>query len=266
MNSQSSLADATLYVGDVVHKRLRPKPHALAYRVFSLLVDVDRIDAAAAASRFFSYNRLNLVSLHDRDHGAGEGTTIAAHAREVLRRAGHADADGRIMLLCYPRVLGYVFNPLSVYYAHDRAGRLRALVYEVNNTFGERTSYVLGAGRPTGGTFAQSCVKRMHVSPFADPAGRYSFHVTAPGEDLVLGVAFRDQEGPLIKTHFKGSARAFDDATLLRLLIRIPFLTLKVIAAIHLEALKLWLKGVPVVQGTTSPRYSVIDASKVDRV
>jgi hypothetical protein len=253
MNMPGSL----IYVGEVVHKRLRPRHHSLSYGVFSFLLDVDRIDELAASTRLFSHNHFNLVSFHDRDHGAGDGKPVGTHVREVLASAGIATGGGKVLLLCYPRVLGYVFNPLSVYYAYDAGGALTALVYEVNNTFGERTSYVVPAGTGTDGVYAQACNKVMFVSPFASGRGRYGFRVTAPGDDLLLAVLFRDADGPLIKTHFKGAAVSFTDGRIARLALRFPLMTLKVMAGIHLEALKLWLKGVPLVKGHTSPRYAV---------
>ncbi|MGQ0671727.1 MAG: DUF1365 domain-containing protein [Hyphomicrobium sp.] len=248
------------YTGTVVHKRLRPRPHALSYRVFSLLLDVDRIDECAARLWCFNRNRFGLLSFHDRDHGKGDGTPVAEQAREVLARAGIDTGGGRILLLAYPRVLGYVFNPLSVYYAFDAGDRLAALIYEVNNTFGERKSYVVRAGTNRDGVFAQSSPKQMYVSPFAAGSGRYGFRVTEPGESLLVGVQFRDPDGPLLKTHFAGRAEPLTDRTLAGLMLRFPLMTLKVITAIHVEALKLWLKGVPLSERHRSPAYSVTHA------
>jgi len=250
-----------IYVGMVTHKRLRPREHSLRYRVFSLLLDVDRIDEAAAGRRYFSRNRWNLVAFFDRDHGAGDGRPVGTHCRELLARAGIDVGGGRIWLLCYPRVLGYVFNPLSVYYAHDEGGALRGIVYEVSNTFGERRSYVIPVRDPGQRVIDQSCAKEMYVSPFAAVRGRYGFRVVPPGDDIVLAVTFRDAEGPLIKTMFKADARPFSDRGLLQVLAAMPLMTLKVIAAIHLEAAKLWWKGVPVVQRLRSPRYAVSTTS-----
>lgn len=248
---------SAIYVGDVVHKRLRPRDHALSYKVFALLLDLDEIAALGRRLRMFSYNRFNLLSFHDRDHGPGDGTPAADHARSILRNAGYRTDGSRIMLLCYPRVLGYVFNPLSVFYAFGDDGRLMAVVYEVNNTFGERTSYVIGVEDPAAAVHAQACAKAMFVSPFASGQGRYGFRVTSPDQTLVLAVLLRDEDGPLVKTLFKAQRASLDDRTLLRLFVRIPLLTFKVMGAIHLEAAKLWLKGIPLIRGHRSPRYSI---------
>ena len=239
-------ADATIYTGRVVHKRLRPKPHALDYRVFSLLIDVAEIGAVAGRLRLFSRNTFNVFSFYDSDHGPGDGTPVGDAVRHSLERAGRPSADRRILLLCYPRIFGYVFNPLSVFYVYAPDGALETLIYEVNNTFGERTSYVVPAGEVhDGGVYAQACAKTMYVSPFASVEGGYRFRITAPGEEALVAVLFSDAGGALIKTHFQGTREPMTDARLAGLLIRYPLLTLKVIAAIHYEALKLWLKGVP---------------------
>lgn len=253
-----------VYTGTVVHKRLRPKPHALAYEVFSLLLDADAIDDLAATNRLFSRNKFNFLSFYDRDHGAGDGTPVGDHARAVLSASGFT-ADGQILLLAYPRVFGYVFNPIAVYYAFRRDGELDALIYEVSNTFGERKSYVVAAGAARQGAHAQSCPKELFVSPFASSHGRYGFRVTLPAEELLVGVNLRDGDGPLIKTHFRGRALPFSDGVFARLMLRYPLLTLKVTGAIHLEAAKLWLKGVPLVRGHRSPRYSISAAQATRR-
>jgi uncharacterized protein len=250
-------ANAAIYEGTVVHVRLRPRRHRLCYRVFSLLVDVDHIGEACVGCRLVSHNRFNLFSIHDRDHGRGDGTPLGIHARRLLAEAGIDIGTGRIQLLAYPRILGAVFNPLSVYYARFQDGRLAGLIYEVNNTFGERRSYVVHAGEANGGVYAQGCAKELYVSPFAPASGRYGFRVTAPGDQLLLGVQFHDDQGALIRTHFKATATAVSDRSLLRLACRYPLLTLKVVGGIHYEALKLWLKGTPVVRRPRSPRYSV---------
>lgn len=248
-----------IFVGTVVHKRLRPKPHALRYSVFNMLVDVEQIDALAKRLRLFSHNRFNVFSLYDKDHGPGDGTALIDIARQSLRAANRPVEGRRIRLLCYPRIFGYVFNPLSVYYVHDGAGALETVIYEVSNTFGERTSYVVAAGGvQNGGVYAQACTKRMYVSPFANGRGGYSFRITDPSDRALVAVLLSDGDGALIKTHFLGKREDLTDARIARLLVRYPLLTLKVISAIHYEALKLWLKGVPLTDRHTSPRYSTV--------
>lgn len=252
-----------IYTGSVVHKRLTPARHAFAYRVFALLLDVDEIDRLAAALPVFSRNRPNLLSFYDRDHGRGDGTPVASHVRDLLRDSGLGAATHRIRLLCYPRVLGFVFNPLSVTYCARADGSLGAIIYEVTNTFGERTSYVIGVPEGMQETIAQSCAKAMYVSPFTAAEGTYSFRLRPPGEELLVSVNFRDATGPVLKTHFRGTRQAIDNATLLRLLLGYPMMTLKVLGGIHFEAARLWTKRVPLVRHHAAPKYS---ARKIDPV
>lgn len=259
-----------VYQGTVVHKRLRPKPHALRYRVFWLLLDLDELDAAAGVQRLFSLNRWNAISFHEADHGdmmvrsdsSAHPGSLAAHARATFSAHGLRHATERIYLLSYPRILGYTFNPISVYFGYDRGGRLTGAIYEVNNTFGERHSYVApiaaaGAGAEAAKiVHAHGCEKRLYVSPFTAMTGSYSFRLTAPLANLTLGVLLRDASGPLLKTHLTACRRSLNDATLARLLVTCPLMTAKVTAGIHLEAAKLWLKGVPLTEKPRGLRYS----------
>lgn len=245
------------YAGTVVHKRLVPTQHAFSYRVFSLCLDVDEIDRLDRSLRLFSRNRWNLLSFHDRDQGSGDDTPVGVHLRGVLRGAGLEHACARITLLCYPRMLGFVFNPLSVYFCHHQDGRLGAIVYEVSNTFRERKSYLIPVPQDDGGVIVQYCAKEMYVSPFTSPNGRYDFHVLRPGEQVVVGIDFRSAEGPVLKTHFRGKRRHLSDWSIAALVARHPLMTLKVIAGIHVEAMRLWFKGVPLVERHTSPAYSL---------
>lgn len=238
-----SLPAARIYVGQVMHMRLIPRSHRFRYRVFSLLVDIDRIDEVCAGSRFLRHNRFGLLSLYDRDHGARDGTSLRLWVDAELQSAGLPPA-ARVEMLCFPRMWGYAFNPLTVYFCHDGGGGLSALVYEVKNTFGEQTSYVLPAGRPEGGKHRHAHGKEMYVSPFIAMDQTYRFDVAVPGERLALRIRQSGPEGEtLIATH-TGRARPLSDRTLSAVVAAHPLMTLKVIAAIHFEALRLFLKGV----------------------
>jgi DUF1365 family protein len=238
-------AVASLYAGPVMHQRLKPFGHRFRYDVAAILVDLDRLDELPRLSPLISHNRFNLFSIHDRDLGAADATAPAEHAEALLREAGLQIEGGRNLLLTYPRILGYVFNPLSIYWRYDRSGVLRAVIYEVRNTFGERHAYVApvapGELGPAGLT--QSRDKRFHVSPFLGMALRYQFRLRPPGETIALRILETDGEGPILAATFFGRRIALTSASLLRSAIRLPFLMLTVIAAIHWEALKLWLKG-----------------------
>lgn len=244
-----------LYEGDVVHKRLAPHRHALRYSVFSCLFDCARLPALDARLRLFSYNRFNLFSLYDRDHTGGED--LVGYLQDIAANSATADEITRFMMLCYPRILGYAFNPLTVYFGLDAQDQVRLIIYEVSNTFGQRKTYVLPATPDRSGLVAQECAKRLYVSPFNAVEGRYCFHATPPGRDLTVGVALRTGDGPLLKTHFRARRSALSDANLLRALSRTGWMTVKVIAGIHYEAAKLWAKGLRPVARPHAPARSI---------
>lgn len=243
-----------LYIGTVVHKRLRPIEHGLSYRVFSCLFDCSRLDALDERMRLFSYNRFNLFSLFDRDHTNGDG--LQEYLERIAKKSGHGGSIKRFMMLCYPRVLGYVFNPLTVYYGLDADDEIRLIIYEVRNTFGGKQTYVIPAAPKDGSTIFQRCRKRFYVSPYNNADGLYSFHATLPAEEVTLGVALTADGGPILKAHFRGKRVPFNDKNLLKAAASTGWLTVKVIAAIHYEALKLWLKGMRFV-----PKPAAADAS-----
>lgn len=254
-----------IYEGTVVHKRLTPRRHALAYRVFTLCLDIDEIDAMDQRLLFFSRSKRNFFGLFDADLGEPGPAPVGIKVRRLLDRSGLARFGARVQLVCYPRLLGFVFNPLSVYFCSDQAGRIGALIYEVNNTFGERKSYVIpvdGDSDSDSNVIAQDCAKDMYVSPFTAAAGRYAFHCVAPCERVVIGVNFREAGRPVLKTHFRGDRRPLTDGMIMSLMVRYPLMTLKVFGAIHLEAARLWAKGVPIVPRHASPAYS---STLVDR-
>lgn len=248
---------SALYDCVVVHQRHRPVTHELRYKVAYALVDIDELADLSGALKLFSYNRFNLFSLHDRDHGPGDGTPIADHVRRTIANAGMAGEIDRISLLCLPRMLGHVFNPLSIYYAYDRDDRLRLVLYEVNNTFGERKTYVLPVEAPETGSIRQNCAKRLYVSPFNDAHGRYDFRINAPADRVRVGVALSNQAGSLLDAHLVGARRPLDDGELAKTALRYPALSWKVVAGIHWEALKLYLKGLRLVPRPPGPDVPV---------
>lgn len=245
---------AALYHGNVLHRRLRPAVHVLRYRVLHLLLDIDRIDELASALRLFSRGRFNLFAFHDRD--VGDGKALRPHAERLMREAGIEPDGGRIALLTMPRMLGYAFNPLSTWFCHGTDGNLRAVIYEVSNTFGERHNYVVAA-RPGAATLHQRAAKRFHVSPFLPMDLAYAFRIQPPGERLGIGITVSDAQGPLLAAIHTARREALTDAALLRAAIAYPLATLKVTAGIHWEALKLWRKRVPVFRKPPPPAKSV---------
>jgi DUF1365 family protein len=238
-------SDGELYFGKVVHRRLRPRRHRLSYNVFAILIDCAKLDILHQRLRLFSHNRFNLFSLYDRDHG--DGTTIESYLQKIAKNSGHSGNITRFMMLCYPRILGYAFNPLTTYFGLDKEGNTRLIIYEVNNTFGERQTYVLPAQPNKNGLVAQNCQKLLYVSPFNSNRGTYSFRATSLGEELALGIGLRDEQGPVMLAHFRAKREPLSDRMLFIALTRTGWMTVKVYAGIHYEAAKLWIKGVSLV-------------------
>ncbi len=247
---------SALYVGAVTHRRLRPKPHRLRYRVFSLLLDLDEIPALAKRLRLFSHRRFNLFGFDERDHADGTGTPLRVWVEAHLSRAGIDLEGGPIRLLAMPRVLGYGFNPLSVYFCHHADGRLIALLHEVHNTFGERHSYLIPVDQ-TDAAIRQDCAKEFHVSPFMAMDMRYEFRIRAPGEALNIVIRGMDADGPVIVAALSARREELTDLALLRAFLRTPLLTLKVIGGIHWEALRLWRKGLKFYSKPETPATAV---------
>jgi uncharacterized protein len=234
--------DGCLYLTRVMHRRRVPPFYRFVYRVFYVLVDIDRIEALSARLRLFSLDRFNLLSLRTRDHGDGRG--LRPWAEHLLRTRG-IDLDvGRIRLLAFPRVLGFAFNPISLWYCEHRDGKLRAVIAEVNNTFGEKHCYVLasaGAPLPYGTPIDKE--KVFHVSPFFDRVGQYRFTLGAPEARIRVAIHETREGGPILDATLAGERRALTDAAIFGQVLRMPWMTIKVVAGIHWEALKLWLRG-----------------------
>jgi len=238
-------ASLLIYRGPVMHARMKPVTHRFTYDVFSTLIDLDRLDEVHRLSPILSIGRFNLLSFSPKDHGPRDGSDLRAYLNRILGDAGIDLSGGRVFLLCYPRVLGFTFNPLSVYYCYDASGELAALVYEVRNTFGEAHTYVapIVPGEAHAGGVRQERNKIFYVSPFLDMSMRYHFRLQPPGETLKLRILETDAQGPILAATFNGRREEATTATLLANFLRIPLLTFKIVAAIHWEAMRLYLKG-----------------------
>jgi DUF1365 family protein len=240
---------SALYRGRVMHRRLRPKIHKLNYRVFWLLLDLSEIDDVDARLRLFSRNRFNLLSFHDKDYGDGSGA-LRPQVDAWMAQAGIDLKGGTVRLLTMPRVLGYVFNPISIYYCHWPDGRLAAMVYEVTSTFGIRHSYVIPIPieDQAAGVIRQGAAKALYVSPFMGMEMDYQFRGHTPGDRLDMTIDGLDAEGVLITAAMAAERERLEDRNIAAATAAIPLMTFKVVAAIHWEALTIWLKGVTLTQ------------------
>ena len=238
-----SKLNSKLCLGAVGHRRYHPRQHALSYRVFSLLLDLDELEEIDQSCRLFSVNRTGFMSWWERDHGLGNETGLKQDIENMVRQSGQKLQPTTITMLCFPRMLGYVFNPLTVYFCRDACGDLQTMVYEVSNTFGGRHFYVVPAGESVNGTYFHSAKKAFHVSPFNKVEGNYTFRV-ANGESLItIGVSLKVDGKPLLNAYQSAKPQPLTDRALMAALCTMPLMTIKVIAGIHFEAVRLWLKG-----------------------
>lgn len=246
-----------IYRGNVRHSRLRPKRHHLSYSVFSFLIDLDELPLLAKSLRLFSHNRFNVFSFRDSDYGPTDGSPLRPWIDAQLAAAGINNGGGPVRLLCYPRVLGYAFNPLSVYYCYRADGVLTAILYEVRNTFGERHCYLLTVEADHTGVVRQTCPKEFYVSPFIGMDMTYDFRITPPSDQVGVGIRETDGEGVLLTASFSGLKEPMNNRTLFYLFAAFPLVTFKIMAGIHWEALQLWLKKVPLVPKPAPPEQLV---------
>jgi uncharacterized protein len=236
---------ASLYFGEVMHARLKPIGHRFSYRVMNLLIDLDRLDVADRQTRLFGVNRAALYSFHEKDHGERDGSSLRIYAQRRATECGVDLTGGRVLLLCYPRLLGFAFNPLSAYFCYRADGELALMIYEVRNTFGDIHAYALAVkpGELSDAGLRQQQDKLFYVSPFIDMPMRYHFRISPPAADVKLRILETDSEGPLLAATFHGRRRDLGAAQLLGSFCALPLVTLKIVAAIHWEALRLWIKG-----------------------
>ena len=248
---------SSIYEGWVMHRRLAPRHHRFKYKVFAMLLELDELPALDRQLSLFKHNRWGLFSFHDCDHGpmdANGPRDLNGWLDGLLADAGIA-ADGPRRVLCYPRILGFVFNPLSVWFCDDKQGRLKAIVYEVHNTYDERHAYVLPVGEDRK-LVRHACPKNFYVSPFLSRDCRYNFRIRPPGGDVAITIQEEEAGAAILNASFAGERRPLCDGVLARLLLRYPLMTLKVVTAIHFEAVRLMLKGVRRHPHAPKPAYA----------
>jgi len=240
-----------LCIGQVLHRRTLPVGHAFRYRMGFLRVPVRWFDEQGAAGRRaglgFAVEAPALFSLWRRDHGARDGSPLEPWVRARLAEQGLGAADGDITLYTLPRALGHVFNPVSFWTCHDRQGRLRAVLCEVSNTFGEHHNYLAARadGGPIGAGEDLLARKVFHVSPFFPVEGEYRFRFHETDQRCLFRVDYLRGGALALMTALSGEVRAATVPAMLRAFMRLPWLAGSVLARIHLHALRLWWKGVP---------------------
>ena len=236
------IKESFIYNGEVIHKRFKPKVHYFRYKVFSLFIDLKELKKLNNLIPYFSYNKFNLISFYDKDHGERDGSSLKLWVKKKLNEVGIANEIKSVNLLCYPRIFGYVFNPLSIFFVFDKYSSLIAIMYEVKNTFGEQHTYIFKT--KDNNLIKNHCDKKFHVSPFMDLNSTYNFKILKPGNKLSVIIDQRDSEGKLLFASQDGEKIELNTKNLLISYLKHPLMTFKVISAIHFEALRLWVKRI----------------------
>ncbi len=233
---------SSIYNGTVIHKRFKPKAHFFKYKVFSLLIDLSDLNFLNKNINFFSYNSFNLISFFDKDHGERDGSSLVEWVKKNLEKNNINSESIKIKLLCYPRILGYVFNPLSVFFVYDKQENLISILYEVKNTFGEQHTYIFKA--ENNNLLQHNCFKKLHVSPFIEMNCNYFFRILKPAEKISVIIDQYQLDEKILFASQDGYRVDFTGSELLKSYIKHPLMTFKIISAIHFEAFKLWVKGI----------------------
>jgi len=233
---------SSIYNGTVVHKRFKPKIHFFKYQVFSLLIDLSELKILDQKINFFSYNSFNLISFFDKDHGDRDGSSLIEWVKKNLKENKIISENIKIKLLCYPRIFGYVFNPLSVFYVYDKNEELISILYEVKNTFGEQHTYIFKV--ENNNLLQHNCEKKFHVSPFIEMDCNYFFRILKPTEKISVIIDQYQSNEKILYASQDGIRRDFTSSELIRSYLKHPLMTFKIIIAIHFEAFKLWTKGI----------------------
>ena len=236
------IKNSKIYTGKVIHRRFKPKEHFFKYSVFSLLIDLDELVDIQKEISIFSYNKFNIISFFEKDHGERDSSSLKNWVYSNLKKIG-IEEEVKIQLLCYPRIFGYVFNPLSIFFVYDKSLKLIAILYEVKNTFGEQHTYVFKV-EGQNKLIQNNCSKKFHVSPFIEMDCNYFFRILNPEQKLSVVIDQYDQEGKILFASQDGERSDLTSKNLMNSYLKHPLMTFKIISAIHFEAFKLWIKGI----------------------
>ena len=250
------IKNSFIYSGNVVHKRFKPKVHYFKYKVFSLLIDLSEIESMEKNLKIFSFNKFNIISFYNKDHGARDGSSIKDWVINNLKKNNIDTNDIKIKLLCYPRIFGYVFNPLSVFYIYDKNLNLISILYEVKNTFGEQHTYIFKTGIRHN-LLQHMCKKKFHVSPFIEMNCIYFFRLLKPGNKISVIIDQNDEDGKILYASQDGIKSDLTNVNLIKSYLKHPLMTFKIILAIHFEAFKLWSKGIKFIKKTLKIKNNI---------
>ena len=232
--------NSCIYNGTVKHQRFKPIEHSLNYRTFSILLDLDEIENLAKKISIFSLNKFNIFSFYNCDHGERDGSSLKNWVQKNIKKFNISNNITKIKLLCYPRVFGYVFNPLSIFYCYENKD-LKAIFYEVKNTFNEQHTYIFKI--KDNERIEQKCKKKFYVSPFMDMETYYNFKLLNPKERLSIFIRQTNGEETILTATQTGDKKEFSFKQLLINFFKYPLMTIKIISSIHYEAFFLWKKG-----------------------
>ena len=232
--------NSCIYNGIVTHHRFKPVKHSLKYNTFSLFLDLDELEKLHKDIKIFSFNKFNLFSFYNKDHGPRDGSSLKKWVLKNLKKFNINSNISNIKLLCYPRIFGYVFNPLSIFFCYDTE-RLRAIFYEVKNTFNEQHTYIFKVIDQK--KIEQKCKKKFYVSPFMNMKTYYNFKLLNPNEKLSVFIKQTDDKGAILTATQVGDRKEFSFKQLLINFFKYPLMTIKIITSIHFEAFLLWKKG-----------------------
>ena len=238
-----------IYSGHIIHKRFKPKKHFFSYKTFSMLIDLKELKSIDKSIKFFSYNKFNILSFHNIDHGPRDGSSLIKWVNLLLKKSQINIKYGSIKLLCFPRFFGYVFNPLSIFYCYDKRSKLKAILYEVKNTFNEQHTYIFKT-KLSSNKILNKCHKKFYVSPFMEMKTFYNFRLFQPSNKINISIKQSDNTGVLLIATQVGKRIKLDSKNLFSEFLTHPLMSFKVIMAIHFEAFRLWIKGVKLVKKT----------------